>query len=156
MYLPLETINNSFFILHLQQPAHPRVSQSVHRRPEIRVVFTPEALHPVTSFIPIQMPVSETRTKGKSPQRKGKAESRQTEKGSATGIEKKRKVDDPTMPPIPRKPANAFLLFCQQNRESTLAQCGVQLQQQGQAHHELTRMLAKKWKEMASPDKKVQ
>jgi hypothetical protein len=141
---------------HLQQPHHPGLVQPVHRRPEIPVVYPPEALHPVTSFIPIQMPVSEIPAKGKSPQKKGKGESKRTKKGSAAGTEKKRKVEDPTMPPLPRKPANAFLLFCQQNRESTLEQCGVQLQQQGQAHHELTRMLAKKWKEMASSDKKVQ
>ncbi|XP_062507416.1 uncharacterized protein LOC134183868 [Corticium candelabrum] len=123
--------------------------------PAIRVI-PPDELHSFTHFIPIQTPVTETSVKGKSPQRKGKGVSKKSEKASATTADrKKQKIEDSNIPPVPRKPANAFLIFCQQNRESTQEQCGVQLQQQGQAHHELTRMLAKKWNEMASPDKKI-
>ncbi|XP_068718582.1 uncharacterized protein [Montipora capricornis] len=54
-------------------------------------------------------------------------------------------------PNAPKKPANAFLMYCQQQR--TVMQDDQKDPNIG--HHELTKSLAKEWKSLATDDKKV-
>ena len=52
-------------------------------------------------------------------------------------------------PDAPKKPANAFFMFCQQQRNS------MHDEPKDVAHHELTKHLAKEWNTLGAEGKKV-
>lgn len=55
-------------------------------------------------------------------------------------------------PNAPKKPSNAFFMFCQSHRTSIQVEC---LQSEMTGHHDLTKLMAKKWKELPADEKKV-
>ena len=68
-------------------------------------------------------------------------------KGPGSSTAKKTERD----PNLPRRPANAFFRFCQQYRHAVHQEHGEELQQ---GNHELTKILAQRWNELASNEKK--
>lgn len=65
--------------------------------------------------------------------------------------ESSKEKDKDRDPNAPKKPANAFFMYCQQQR--TVMQDDQKDPTVG--HHELTKSLAKEWKSLATDDKKV-
>ena len=75
----------------------------------------------------------------------------QVKKGKGRAQHKQEKERDPD---APKKPANAFFMFCQQQRNS------IQGDQKDPTagpvgHHELTKQLAKEWNTLGAEEKKV-
>ena len=60
-----------------------------------------------------------------------------------------------TDPNAPKKPANAFLMFCQHDRLSVLEEYSKKNPHGEMSHQDLTKELAKKWNDLTAEEKKV-
>ena len=83
-----------------------------------------------------------------SPGQASNATTSSVKKSKGRGNSKQEKERDPN---APKKPANAFFMFCQQQRT-------VMQEDQKEAtmgHHELTKTLAKEWNNLVPEEKKV-
>lgn len=82
----------------------------------------------------------------------------QTSNTTATSIRKSKsrnpaKQDKEKDPNAPKKPANAFFMFCQQQRN--VMQDDQRDAAAAMGHHELTKTLAKEWNNLIDNEKKV-
>ncbi|KAL8616535.1 hypothetical protein ACOMHN_036567 [Nucella lapillus] len=74
--------------------------------------------------------------------------------GGGKGGGKRVKVERDRDPNTPKKPANAFLLFCQQRRP-TIQEDYFKEHKEEMAHHEMTRRLAQQWNNLSQEEKKL-
>ncbi|XP_025094088.1 uncharacterized protein LOC112563879 isoform X2 [Pomacea canaliculata] len=72
---------------------------------------------------------------------------------SSANKNKKVKTEKDKDPSAPKKPANAFLMFCQQRRPAIQEEY-LREHKQEIAHHEMTRRLAQQWNNLSQDDKK--
>lgn len=68
---------------------------------------------------------------------------------------KRRKTEKEKDPNAPKKPANAFLMFCQQQRNSAVEEYNKNHPGQEVNHQELTKLMALRWKQLSTNEKKI-
>ncbi|XP_076465467.1 uncharacterized protein LOC143297160 [Babylonia areolata] len=74
--------------------------------------------------------------------------------GAPAGKSKKIKLEKDRDPNAPKKPANAFLMFCQQRRPAIQEEYFKEHKEE-MAHHEMTRRLAQQWNNLSQEEKKL-
>ncbi|XP_050295899.1 uncharacterized protein LOC126735855 [Anthonomus grandis grandis] len=110
------------------------------------------------SIPPLLTPKKEPIEKPEEPTVKEKLEKSKPEKTKATKRPAGKKVPKSEKDPnAPKRPANPFFQFCQEQRQILMEQISAELKpgEVEPSKQELTRQLALKWNSLAVPDKKV-